>query len=95
MFSTAYESGVPWNDTGWENGRFQSLLLQGRAELDTGKRREIYREMQAICSEDGGTVIPMYANYIDAHSNKLAHGPDVGNLWMLDNSRISKRWWFA
>ena len=41
MFSTAYESGVPWNDTGWENERFQSLLMQGRAELDTGLRGEI------------------------------------------------------
>ena len=95
MFSTAYESGVPWNDTGWENARFQSLLLQGRAELDSAKRASIYGEMQSICSQEGGTIVPMYANYIDAHSNKLAHGPDVGNLWMLDNSRISKRWWFA
>ena len=44
---------------------------------------------------DFGTVVPMYANYIDAHSTKLAHAYDVGNLWMLDNSRIFKRWWMA
>jgi peptide/nickel transport system permease protein len=44
---------------------------------------------------DFGTVVPMYANYIDAHSTKLAHADDVGNLWMLDNSRICKRWWMA
>ena len=43
----------------------------------------------------GRTVVPMYANYIDAHSTKLAHADDVGNLWMLDNSRICKRWWMA
>lgn len=95
MFSTAYERGVPWNDTGWDNDRFQSLLLEGRAELDSNKRREIYTEMQQIVSEEGATIIPMFANYIDAHSTKLAHGPDVGNLWMLDNSRICKNWWMA
>lgn len=95
MFSTAYESGVPWNDTAWENARFQELLLQGRAELDTAKRRDIYTEMQMIMSEEGGTIVPMYANYVDAASTKLAHGPDIGNLWQMDGSRIAERWWFA
>jgi peptide/nickel transport system substrate-binding protein len=95
MFATAYERGVPWNDTGWDDDRFQSLLLQGRVELDSGKRGDIYREMQKICSEDGATVIPMFANFVDGHSSKLAHGPDVGNLWKIDNARVSKRWWFA
>ena len=95
MFSTAYERGVPWNDTGWDNDRFQSLLLEARAELDSGKRREMYGEMQKLISSEGATIIPMFANYIDAYSNKLAHGPVSGNLWKLDNSRICKRWWFA
>ena len=95
MFSTAYESGAPWNDNYWENERFQSLLKEARAELDTAKRGEMYREMQALCSEEGATVVPMYANYVDAASTKLAHGPDIGNMWMLDGSRICERWWFA
>ncbi|MEM8631854.1 MAG: ABC transporter substrate-binding protein [Pseudomonadota bacterium] len=95
MFSTAYETGVPWNDTSWENDRFQSLLLEGRAELDSGKRSDIYTEMQAIMSQEGGTVVPMYANYVDAASTKLTHGPDIGNLWQLDGSRISERWWYS
>ncbi len=94
MFSTAYESGVPWNDTSWENARFQELLLMGRAELDSGKRRDIYTEMQMIMSEEGGTIVPMYANYVDANSTKLAHGEDIGNLWQMDSSRIIERWWF-
>jgi len=95
MFQTAYETGQPWNEAGWENERFQSLLKSGRSELDSAKRRDIYTEMQSLCSQEGGTIIPMYQNYLDAASTKLAHGPKVGNLWMLDNSRISKRWWFA
>lgn len=95
MFSTAYESGVPWNDTSWENKRFQELLLQGRAELDTDKRRRVYHEMQEICSNDGGTVIPMYANYVDAHSNRLTNSGTIGNLSQMDGSRIAERWWFA
>ena len=95
MFSTAYENGVPWNDTGWDNARFQSLLLEARATLDTDKRRDMYHEMQAIMSSEGGTVVPMYANYVDAHSTKLANTGTIGNLWQMDGSRIAERWWFA
>ena len=95
MFSTAYEAGVPWNDTQWEHPRFQELLLQGRAELVSDKRRVIYHEMQAILSEEGGVIIPMFANWVDAASTKLAHGPDIGNIWQLDGARFIERWWFA
>ncbi|MEM9097094.1 MAG: ABC transporter substrate-binding protein [Pseudomonadota bacterium] len=95
MFSTAYESGVPWNDNFWENERFQSLLLEARAELDTAKRGEMYTEMQSLCATEGGVVVPMYANYVDAASTKLAHEEAIGNNWMLDGSRITERWWFA
>lgn len=95
MFSTAYESGVPWNDTGWENERFQSLLIEGRTELNTDRRREIYHDMQEICSDDGATIVPMYANFVDAKSNRVAHNGQTGNLWQLDNLRSCKRWWSA
>ena len=95
MFSTAYEKGVPWNDTQWEHERFNKILLEARAELDSGKRKEMYYEMQKITNQEGGVVIPMYANYVDAHSKKLTHGPTLGNLWQMDNSRILERWWFA
>ena len=95
MFSTAYESGVPWNDTHWENARFQELLLTARAELDSNKRREQYTEMQMLLSQEGGTIIPMLANTVDAASTKLAHGPDIGNIWQMDSSRLTERWWFA
>lgn len=42
MFATAYEAGVPWNDSQWDgddSARFQELLLSARAELDSDKRK--------------------------------------------------------
>jgi peptide/nickel transport system substrate-binding protein len=95
MFSTAYESGVPWNDTNWENARFQELLLTARAELDSGKRKDMYTEMQMLMSTEGGTVVPMYANYVDAHSTKLTNSGTIGNVFQMDSSRFMERWWFA
>lgn len=95
MFSTAYEAGVPWNDSFWEHERFNKLLLEARATLDSAKRSEMYREMQIIVRDEGGVAVPMYANWIDAKSKKLAHPETVGNLWAMDSARITERWWFA
>lgn len=95
MFTSAYEAGVPWNDTKWDNERFQSLMVEARAALDTTKRRDMYTEMQKIMSEDGGTVIPMFANFVDAASSKLTNSGTVGNVFQMDTSRLLERWWYA
>ncbi len=95
MFSVNYELGAPWNDTHWENARFQELLVTARAELDTDKRRGMYHEMQSLVSQEGGTVIPMYANSVDANSNKLTNSGSIGNVFQMDNARFIERWWFA
>lgn len=95
MFSTAYEAGVPWNDSYWNHEKFNKLLLEARAELDSGKRGEMYREMQVITKDEGGVAIPMYANWIDAKSKKLVHGEKLGNVWAMDSARAMERWWFA
>ena len=93
MFSVAYATGAPWNDTNWKNDRFNKLLLDARAELDTAKRREMYREMQEICKNDGGTIVPIYNQMVEASSNKLAHGSLSGHMAM-DGMRNGERWWF-
>ncbi|MEM7506572.1 MAG: ABC transporter substrate-binding protein [Pseudomonadota bacterium] len=94
MFSTAYQSGVPWNDTAWSNERFDELLLQARAELDENLRREMYYEMQVILHDTGGLIAPMFASYVSAIDKKVQHGPMASN-WPLDGERWMERWWFA
>ncbi|MBR9852372.1 MAG: ABC transporter substrate-binding protein [Rhodobacteraceae bacterium] len=94
MLSLAYVPGAAWNDTNWVNERFVELVTAGRAELDPGKRAEIYYEAQQLVSDDGGTVVPMFANYVYAASKKLAHGKLAAN-WDMDGQKFSERWWFA
>jgi len=93
MFSVAYSDGAPWNDTHWKNDRFNKLLISARAELDTDKRRKMYWEMQEICRNDSGTVVPMFNQMVEASSDKLAHGPISGHM-ALDGMRNGERWWF-
>ncbi len=94
MFSVAYADGAPWNDTFWSNKRFNELLVMARAELDEDKRRKIYAEMQEICRNDSGTVVPMFNQIVEASSAKTAHGPISAHM-ALDGMRNAERWWFA
>ncbi len=94
MFTTAYAAGVPWNDAYWDNERFNKLLVEARALLDQEKRAELYREMQIIVRDQGGTIVPLFASYVDAASDALGHGTIAGN-YALDGLRITERWWFA
>ena len=95
MFSLAYKDDAPWNESHWQNKRFNELLLTAKAELDETLRAEQYREMCQIASDDGGTVIPFFANFVYARSKKVAHGPNLAAAWELDGGRGYHRWWFA
>ena len=94
MFSTAYEGGAAWNDTFWNNGRFNELLKAARSELNEDTRRAMYGEMQELVRDDGGVVVPFFASYVFARAEKLAHGVMAAN-WDLDGARSTERWWFA
>ena len=87
MFSTAYEAGVPWNGTQWEHEKFNKLLKAARAELDEARRREMYAEMQQIVRDEGGPIIPMFASYVFATSEKLALPAQIGSNWDKDGER--------
>ena len=98
MFSSAYVKETEWNDTAWRTTeaaeKFNILALEARSELDSAKRRQLYFECQKLIHEDGGVIVPMWANYIHASSKKLAHGTVAGN-WENDGGKIQERWWFA
>jgi peptide/nickel transport system substrate-binding protein len=98
MFSAAYTAGGNWNDTAWHTGaaadRFNKLVVQARAELDTNKRRELYYECQAIVNEHGGALVPMFANFIMAADKSVMHDKLAGNF-DYDGYKAIERWWFA
>jgi len=93
MFSTAYAEGSAWNDTFWKHERFNKLLKEARAELNEAKRHEMYFEMQRIVHDEGGVVIPVFANNIEVASQKVKLENPAGN-WEMDGHRAAERWWF-
>jgi peptide/nickel transport system substrate-binding protein len=93
MFTIGYAAGGAWNESFFANEPFNVLLKAGRAELNDEKRRQIYYEMQEICSNEGGSVIPMFASDLAGASDKLGHGKIAAN-WEADGLKIADRWWF-
>ncbi|WP_439859000.1 ABC transporter substrate-binding protein [Pseudomonas sp. MBLB4136] len=93
-FSVAYAKGAAWNESFWDNERFNTLLVAARAELDEKLRAEMYGEMQGLLRDDGGALVPMFANYVGATSTKIGHDALAAN-WDLDGLRAAERWWFV
>ncbi len=94
VFSSIYAEGVSLNETHWANPRFNDLLKQARSEQDTGKRGEMYFEMQKLCSDDGGVIAPVFSNYVFATNDKVAHNR-MSAAWDMDGIKCLERWWFA
>ncbi len=93
MFSLAYSGDAKWNDSHFRNARFDKLLKEARAELDSAKRREMYVECQRIVRDEGGVIVFMFKDNVDAANRKVKHGPIAGN-YGSDGLRNTERWWF-
>lgn len=97
MYSSAYVNDTEWNDTDWRTGaaadRFNELVKQARAELDESKRAAMYKETQQILNDDGGALIPMFANHIMGHGKNVGHAEDVAANWEMDGNKAHERWW--
>ena len=94
MLTVAYAAGGSWNDSYWSHERFNKILVEARAELNETRRQELYTEMQSIIRDEGGVVVPMFANNILARNDKVAHG-ELSAARGFDGRRIIERWWVA
>ena len=94
MLSTGFAPGAAWNDTQWDHPKFNELLVAARAELDEGLRAEMYRDIQIILRDEGGNIVPMFANEVHARNDKIAHG-DLSWVRGFDGRRIMERWWMV
>jgi ABC-type transport system substrate-binding protein len=55
-YDTLYSKLASGRRQAWSNAQFDTLLEQGRAELDWDKRLEIYRQAEEILQQDVGYV---------------------------------------
>ena len=94
MYTLAYKDDAAWNESRWQNERFNELLLQAKSELDDSLRAEMYREMATLAKDDGGTVIPFFNNFVYANRSNVGTPDQLAASWENDGARAASRWWF-
>ena len=92
MLAIAYQSAAPWNESHWASPAFDKLLADAQAETDDARRRTYLWDMQAMLTEQSGTLIPCFRDWLDAHNRKVGgHTPHSG--FDMDNGRIAEKAW--
>lgn len=94
MLSAAYYGDAPWNASHFHNARFDNMLVEARAELNTDKRRDMYFECQKILRNQGGAIVYVFKDNVEAAVDTIRYDQLAGN-WEGDGARAAERWWFA
>ena len=68
------------------------IVINAAAEIDTAKRKSYIWEAQRLLHENGGAVIPVFADELEARSTQVK-GYKTGGIDSLYNGRIAEFVW--
>ncbi|MEL6227971.1 MAG: ABC transporter substrate-binding protein, partial [Pseudomonadota bacterium] len=60
VLSLGYRSGVPWNETHFENAAFDKALDDAEATLDVAERKKKMEKVQKIMQDAAIMVVPLF-----------------------------------
>jgi len=91
-FAKAYKSTSAGNDTSWRHPEFDQLANAARSMQDPRRRRELYGQCQRMIAEQGGAIIPMFIDHIEAGSTRV-QGWQPSAIFDLMGQRIGEKVW--
>ena len=71
VLALAYRSGVPWNETAYNNPEFDALLTKAEGILDVDARREVMAVIQKLMQEDGPIAQPLWRKSFTAFDKRV------------------------
>jgi peptide/nickel transport system substrate-binding protein len=74
VLALAYRSGEPWNESGFANEEFDSLLSEALSIADADTRRETMRRLQEIMREEGVIVQPYWRSTFRHYTGEVIGG---------------------
>jgi peptide/nickel transport system substrate-binding protein len=92
QYTPGYYSGSDWNDTRFNNERFDQLLVAARGEIDPVRRKEMYGEMGRLVRDEGGLINPMFADDIGAYRDDITGWVEDPNGQMMNNFAPVRMW---
>lgn len=94
QLSQTFVTGGSWNDTKYENPKFDQLVIDARVELDETKRLAMYAECQNLLSEEAGMVCFAIGDQLDGGTTKL-RGLEPHARYDMNDQRLAEKGWFA
>ncbi len=94
QLSQTFLKGQAWNDTHYDNPKFDKLVMDARVELDETKRKAMYAECQHMLSEEAGMVCFAIGDQMDGGSTKL-RGLSPHARYDMNDQRLAEKGWFA
>ena len=92
MLTLGYSLESGWNESHFLREDFDAKLAEARALLDFDKRREIYWDLQRMLNEEGGSIIPIFNDFLDGYSSAVGGaGPDAARATV--GARPIERCW--
>lgn len=71
VLNLGYRSGVPWNESRYNNPDFDKALDDASAALDVNERRKIMAKVQGILQEDAMIVQPLWRGVFSAVTDNV------------------------
>jgi peptide/nickel transport system substrate-binding protein len=69
--AVSLRSNVPWNESGYNNERFDELIAQAEATLDLDERKKVVAQIEELLQEDGPFVQPLWRKLYTVHSKRV------------------------
>ncbi|WP_316233623.1 ABC transporter substrate-binding protein [Bradyrhizobium sp. SZCCHNPS2010] len=86
IFKLLYTSDAAWNETRWNNPRFDEVVNAARAETAEANRRALYDRAQGMMNDEVPSVIPVFFDILAAQrsyvSGYVLH--PRGSVFLLD-----------
>jgi peptide/nickel transport system substrate-binding protein len=83
---------APFNETHWDNPQYNSLYSKAISTFDEAKRCEIVQEMQRIEYDEGGLIVPLFPDDVDAWNARVVGLRSGATGLGLGNYDFRKAW---
>ncbi len=71
VLALAYRSGVPWNESHFNDAEFDSLLTKAEGTVDIEERTEILGQLERIMQERGPIIQPLWRGQFAAFDKRV------------------------
>ena len=71
VLALAYKSGVPWNETSYNNPEFDKALAEAEALVDVAERKKAMVKVEQILQDDAIMVQPFFRAVLSATNDKV------------------------